>query len=336
MTMLSPSPKFAVQDANGLPAVGWTLTTYAAGTSTPKATYTDITLGSANANPITLNARGECDLWLSGSYKFVLKDAVGATVWTVDEIRDVFTGQTFTNSILAGTLTVSSTAVTWSGNPTHSGNHTFSGNVTVNGNTAIGNASSDTLSVAPNAVTWTNNPTHSGIHTWSGNQIWNGTSTFNAAITNAALTWSGNPTHSGTHTWSSAQTYSADPAGHIIGDTWTPTFTSILNLDSTPTATTVWNYARVGAFVVLHGRGIADPTATSTATQFRFTLPVNTTFTSAGHGGGFFSSTLDIKAAYVEADTSVGNENKLAVSFTSNSASAAAFNFHILAAYRIL
>lgn len=70
-------------------AVGYQLYTYDSGTTTPKATYTDATLTSVNANPVVLDARGEAQVWLgSGAYTFVLKDASGVTVWTVDGVID--------------------------------------------------------------------------------------------------------------------------------------------------------------------------------------------------------------------------------------------------------
>jgi hypothetical protein len=85
---LSPSPKQRFFDNNGNPAVNGTLSTFAAGTSTPIATYTDNTAGTPNTNPITLNFRGECDLWLKPNiaYKLQLNDASGVLIWTVDQI----------------------------------------------------------------------------------------------------------------------------------------------------------------------------------------------------------------------------------------------------------
>ena len=168
MPALAPSPKFRAVGADGLALVGGKLYSYTAGTSTPKDTYTSFTLGAANTNPVILDARGECNLWLNGNYKLVLKDSTDATIWTVDDIRDLTSSATFTNATLAGTLTVTSTAVTWSGNPTHSGNHTFTNNVVVNGNTTLGDSSADTLTIAPNAVTWSAATiTHSGDHIFS-------------------------------------------------------------------------------------------------------------------------------------------------------------------------
>lgn len=73
---------------DGTPLVGGKLHTYVSGTTTNKATYTDYTLGVANANPITLDARGEADVWLgTGPYTFVLKTSSLVTVDTVDGVE---------------------------------------------------------------------------------------------------------------------------------------------------------------------------------------------------------------------------------------------------------
>lgn len=86
-----PKPQFI--DANGVPMSSGTVTFYAAGSTTPQNTYTDSTGGVANANPITLNTRGESpnEVWLTGGqiYKLVLKDSAGVTVWTVDNVSGV-------------------------------------------------------------------------------------------------------------------------------------------------------------------------------------------------------------------------------------------------------
>lgn len=77
-----------ILDANGDPAAGAQLETYAEGTSTPKATYSDSALSSANANPVVADAGGLLPaIYLGeGSYKFIAKDADGATLWTRDSV----------------------------------------------------------------------------------------------------------------------------------------------------------------------------------------------------------------------------------------------------------
>lgn len=119
-----PKPQFV--DANGAPMSSGTLTFYAAGTVTPQNTYTDSTGNTANSNPITLNSRGETpnEVWLTSgaTYKLVLKDSSGTTVWTVDNISGVNdvaaqTGSEWIASGLTPTF-VSSTSFTVAGDQT--------------------------------------------------------------------------------------------------------------------------------------------------------------------------------------------------------------------------
>lgn len=86
--VIATIPKYQFSDSTGTPLAGGTLTTYVAGTTTLTNTWQDSALTTANTNPITLDSRGECVLWLSStvSYKFVLKNAAGVTQWTVDNI----------------------------------------------------------------------------------------------------------------------------------------------------------------------------------------------------------------------------------------------------------
>jgi hypothetical protein len=75
-------------DANGNPLVGGKLYTYAAGTTTPQATYTDYTGGTANTNPVIFNSRGEAAVWCGNSrYYMVLKDADDNLIWTADNVN---------------------------------------------------------------------------------------------------------------------------------------------------------------------------------------------------------------------------------------------------------
>lgn len=89
-TLLSPTTKQRFFDNNGNPLAFGLLTTYAAGTTTPITTYKDSTGGSTNTNPITLNFRGEADIWLlpNVAYKFALTDSQGNTIpgWPIDNI----------------------------------------------------------------------------------------------------------------------------------------------------------------------------------------------------------------------------------------------------------
>jgi len=67
-----------------IPLIGGKLYTYAAGTSTPKTTWQDAAGTTPNTNPITLDSTGSALIYWDGSYKIVLKDALGNTVYTVD------------------------------------------------------------------------------------------------------------------------------------------------------------------------------------------------------------------------------------------------------------
>jgi len=90
-TQLAPLARQQFFDNNGVPLAGGLLYTYAAGTTTPQATYTDSTGNTTNTNPIVLDARGSCALWLtaSQSYKFNLTDSAGNQIpgWPVDNIQ---------------------------------------------------------------------------------------------------------------------------------------------------------------------------------------------------------------------------------------------------------
>lgn len=87
MAVVTPTAKAQFIDAAGIPLAGGYLYTYAAGTTTPQATYTDSTASTANSNPIVLDSRGEANIWLTGAnYKFKLTDANNTEIWTVDNI----------------------------------------------------------------------------------------------------------------------------------------------------------------------------------------------------------------------------------------------------------
>ena len=92
MTTLTTPPKMQFVDSNGAPLVGGKLYTYAAGTTTPLATYTDYGGGTPNANPVILNSRGEASVWLGTAlYKMALYSATDVLIWTVDNIGGVAT-----------------------------------------------------------------------------------------------------------------------------------------------------------------------------------------------------------------------------------------------------
>jgi len=144
MTVLAPAPKAQFLTANGQPLVGGKVYTYAAGTTTPLATYTSASGVSANTNPIILNARGEADIWYTNgvSYKVVLTDNADSVIWTVDNIA------------IAGSMaTQNSNAVSITGGTIGSG-VTFNGNTTgtasnVTGVVAVANGGTGSATAGP-------------------------------------------------------------------------------------------------------------------------------------------------------------------------------------------
>lgn len=84
---LTPVPKIQFFANDGTPLVGGKLYSYAAGTTTPLATYTTYAGNVANTNPVILDSRGEANVWLGANvYKLALYDADNALIWTVDNI----------------------------------------------------------------------------------------------------------------------------------------------------------------------------------------------------------------------------------------------------------
>jgi hypothetical protein len=135
-TALSPSPKQQYFYTDGTPLVGGKLYTYAAGTSTPLATYQDSSGLVSNTNPVILDSRGEANIWLSPglAYKFILKDPNEATIWTVDNIdlglifsNVIITGGTI-NGVIIGNITPAAGSFT---------DLSASGTVTFNSNTQM-------------------------------------------------------------------------------------------------------------------------------------------------------------------------------------------------------
>jgi hypothetical protein len=87
MTSIATPPKLQFFDSNGNPLAGGKLYTYAAGTTTPLATYTDYGGGTPNTNPVILDSRGEASVWLGTAlYKMALYSATNVLIWTVDNI----------------------------------------------------------------------------------------------------------------------------------------------------------------------------------------------------------------------------------------------------------
>src|SRR5262245_46972382 len=88
---LSPVAIQQFFDNNGDPLAGGTLWFYQAGTDTPTPAYSDLALTIPLSNPVVLDAAGRApELFLAGlTYKQVLKNSLGTTIWTADNIMTV-------------------------------------------------------------------------------------------------------------------------------------------------------------------------------------------------------------------------------------------------------
>ena len=88
-TTLMPEGRQRYFNNDGTPCAGGKLTTYAAGTTTPKATYSDADGNTPNPNPITLDAHGEAVIYWAGAYKVDIRQADGQQVtgYPVDNMR---------------------------------------------------------------------------------------------------------------------------------------------------------------------------------------------------------------------------------------------------------
>ena len=104
---------------SGVILSGGKLYTYAAGTTTPKATYTSSSGNTAHTNPIILNSAGRVpggEIWLLGAtYKFALYTSTDVLIATYDNISGIgaaeFQVQNFTGTGSQTVFTLSSTSL---------------------------------------------------------------------------------------------------------------------------------------------------------------------------------------------------------------------------------
>ena len=104
---------------NGLPNNGGFIYTYAAGTSTPTATYTTNTGGTPNANPIPLSADGRPpqEIWLTDgtAYKLVITDSLNSPIPSAsfDNITGVASPGSITSFIASLAASTGGTLIGW-------------------------------------------------------------------------------------------------------------------------------------------------------------------------------------------------------------------------------
>lgn len=97
----------------GIPLNGGYIYTYAAGTTTPTATYTSSAGTSSNTNPIQLGTDGRPpnEIWLTSgtNYKFVLADSSNSVIQTYDNLYGIL------GTAAAVTAVPSGGIIMWSG-----------------------------------------------------------------------------------------------------------------------------------------------------------------------------------------------------------------------------
>lgn len=108
---------------------GGLIYTYAAGGSTPAATYSDAVPSSTLANPVVIGSSGLVDIWVTPgtSYRILVKTAAGVTLHDIDNVVGILNQSDITTlgNIATGTITasgaISGTTVTMSGAITSGG-----------------------------------------------------------------------------------------------------------------------------------------------------------------------------------------------------------------------
>jgi hypothetical protein len=166
---LGPMPRATFFSATGPLANGY-VCTYAAGTSTPQATYTDSTGLVANANPVVLDANGSASIWFTASaYKIVLRQPGGDGTCGAGGGTVIYTTDNF---IIAPFLAANNS---WTGNQTFAGTSTFNGAVAFNAGGSITGAFTG-------SPTFSGNPTFGGTPSFSGNPTFSGVPVFTNAL----------------------------------------------------------------------------------------------------------------------------------------------------------
>jgi hypothetical protein len=106
MPLIMPNVRKNYIDENGQPLVGGKLYSYIAGTTTPKATYQNYELSTANTNPIILDSKGSCDVWLATDelYKFELYNSSDVLQWSEDNVGEAASTESVFGSIYNFTI----------------------------------------------------------------------------------------------------------------------------------------------------------------------------------------------------------------------------------------
>ena len=98
-------------DGNGAPLAAGNVYFYIPNTTTGKTTWSDSALSVPNANPVPLDAAGRAPIWGKGSYRQIVKDVNGNTIWdrvtsATDWSNVAITGGSITGVTLSGSSLV--------------------------------------------------------------------------------------------------------------------------------------------------------------------------------------------------------------------------------------
>jgi hypothetical protein len=99
MAVLLNLPYSQFFDDSGNPLAGGLIYTYVAGTTTPKATYTDFSEVTPAANPVVLDSAGRAAIWITGSYRIDVKTSADVLVRSVDNITAYTAGGDMTKAV---------------------------------------------------------------------------------------------------------------------------------------------------------------------------------------------------------------------------------------------
>lgn len=139
---LLPNGEQQFIDGNGAPYAGGKVYFYVPTTLTPKNTWQNPTESILNTNPVTLDASGRAIIYGGGSYRQILKDSLGNTIW------DQLTADA--SSFLLGNVSIG-------------GNLSVAGTSTLTGNTAVGGTLGVSGLITAGAVTVTS-ATHASLN----------------------------------------------------------------------------------------------------------------------------------------------------------------------------
>lgn len=81
LATLLPNGQQTFEDNNGNPLAGGSVYFYIPNTTTPKNTWQDSSQTTLNTNPVVLDSAGRAIIYGNGSYRQIVKDSVGNTIW---------------------------------------------------------------------------------------------------------------------------------------------------------------------------------------------------------------------------------------------------------------